>query len=77
MLNQVIEYAKISIISLEQDLEKVHAEMDMIEDLNSQEWQMLDIEDVSLNGQIIGIRQILRYCQELTNPVTKGYNLAL
>mgnify|MGYP006287823009 CR=1 FL=1 len=71
MLNQVIEYAKISIISLEQDLEKLNEEASLIWDDGN------EIEEVSLNGQIMGIRQILNYCQELTNPVTKEYNLAL
>ena len=71
MLNQVIEYAKISIISLEQDLEKLNEEASLIWDDGN------EIEEVSLNGQIVGIRQILRYCQDLTNPVTKEYNLAL
>ena len=47
------------LISLEQDSEQVASEMDKIQDLNSDEYQTLEIEDISLNGQIIATRHLL------------------
>ena len=47
------------LISLEQDSEQVASEMAEIQDLNSDEYQTLEIEDISLNGQIIATRQLL------------------
>ena len=72
MLSQVIEYAKISIISLEQDVEKVESEIDSLDDWDSDEMKDLELEQVSLNSQIMGIRQILNYCRELDKSVTNG-----
>ena len=47
------------LISLMQDSEQVASEMDKIEDLGSDEYQTLEIEDISLNGQIIATRHLL------------------
>lgn len=47
------------LISLEQDSEQVASEMAEIQDLNSDEYQTLEIEDISLNGQIIATRHLL------------------
>lgn len=47
------------LISLEQDSEQVASEMSEIQDLNSDEYQTLEIEDISLNGQIIATRHLL------------------
>ena len=71
MLSQVIEYAKISIISLEQDIEQINDELDKLEYVDSGQ-EDLELEQVCLNNQIIGIRQILRYCQELDKAVYEG-----
>ena len=71
MLNQIIEYAKISIISLEQDIEQINDELDKLEYIDP-DHDDLELEKVSLNSQIIGIRQILRYCQELDKAVYEG-----
>ena len=47
------------LISLEQDSEQVASEMAEIQELNSDEYQTLEIEDISLNGQIIATRHLL------------------
>ena len=62
---QLIEYAKIHLISLEQDSAHVQKQMNEIEDMDSDEYKDLEIEDISLNGQMIGISHILRYAAEL------------
>jgi hypothetical protein len=58
-MNQFIEYMKIHLISLEQDSEKIISEMKLIEDMNSDEYWDLEIEDISLNGQMIAISHLL------------------
>lgn len=67
MSNQLIEYAKLHLLSLNQDLEALLTKMDSIQDLNSDEYKMLEIEEVSLNGQFIGVVHMLDYILELTN----------
>ena len=71
---QLIEYMKIHLISLEQDSAKVVAEMAQIEDMETDEYKDLEIEDISLNGQMIGISHILRYAAELgiDKPLYEG-----
>lgn len=58
-MKTIIEYMNLHLISLMQDSEQVASEMDKIEDLNSDEYQTLEIEDISLNGQIIATRHLL------------------
>jgi len=58
-MNKLLEYMNLHLISLEQDSEQVASEMDKIQDLNSDEYQTLEIEDISLNGQIIATRHLL------------------
>mgnify|MGYP006298771743 CR=1 FL=1 len=63
--NQVIEYMKLHLISLEQDSEKIWNAMDQIDDLESDEYEELNIQDISTNGQIIATRHILSVAEEL------------
>jgi hypothetical protein len=58
-MNKLLEYMNLHLISLEQDSEQVASEMAEIQDLNSDEYQTLEIEDISLNGQIIATRHLL------------------
>ena len=58
-MTQFIEYMKIHLISLEQDSEKLQSEMRLIEDMNSDEYWDLEIEDISLNGQMIATSHLL------------------
>lgn len=63
-LEQLIEYMKIHIVSLEQDCEEVNSQMDLIQDLNSDEYKVLELMDISLTGQIIGIGHIIKVAEE-------------
>lgn len=58
-MNKLLEYMNLHLISLEQDSEQVASEMAEIQDLNSDEYQTLEIEDISLNGQIIATRHLM------------------
>ena len=64
MLNQLVEYIKITKISLEQDLDN----------LNLNEFGKLwaGDEEVSLNGQIYILNHILQYAMELDKPIYEG-----
>ena len=63
--NLAVNYMNLHLISLKQDAEKVNQAMDYVIDMNSDEYKELEIEDISLNGQMIGISHILRYAAEL------------
>ena len=67
IVNQVREYAKLHLLSLEQDSAKLVSQMNDIEDMDSDEYKDLEIEDISLNGQMIGVSHMLRYMDEVTN----------
>ena len=69
---KLIEYIKLHIISLEQDADNIREQMDAIDDLNSQEWQELDIQEVSLNGQIFASRHILSVATDIINDLLTG-----
>ena len=58
-LNTLKEYMKLHLLSLEQDSEKIKSEMNLIEDMNSDEYWDLEIEDISLNGQMIATSHLL------------------
>ncbi len=64
-MNKLVEYMKIHLISLEQDSEKLQAEMDLFEEMESNEWQSLEIEDISINGQIIATRHFLSVAKDM------------
>ena len=61
MMNQVREYIKLYKTSLEQDLEQLNKEASLIWDDGN------EIEEVSLNGQILATNHILRYLDEVAN----------
>ncbi len=63
-LNTFKEYIKAHIISLEQDSEELQKEMDTYEEMESNEYQSLEIEDISLNGQIIACYHLLGVLNE-------------
>ena len=62
-LEQLIEYIKITVISLEQDLEGMSSEMDML-DPESKAFKDLDIEYVYIRGQVTGMNHILQAALE-------------
>ena len=62
-LDYLIEYIKITIISLEQDLEGLSSEMDML-DPAEKAFADLDIEYNFISGQATGMRHILEVAQK-------------
>ena len=61
-LQTLIEFIKITIISLEQDLEGLTEQMDLL-DMNSKDFADLDIEYNFISGQVTGMRYILNQAQ--------------
>jgi hypothetical protein len=64
-MNQFIEYMKIHLISLEQDSEELNNKMVTYEDLDSDEYRYLEIEDISLTGQIIATQHFLSVAEDI------------
>jgi hypothetical protein len=64
-MKEIIEYMKLHLISLEQDSEALQAEMDLFEEMESNEYQSLEIEDISINGQIIATRHLLSVANDI------------
>jgi hypothetical protein len=62
---KLIEYAKLHLISLDQDSEKLWNAMDLIDDLESDEYEQLNIQDISIGGQIIATRHLLQAMEEM------------
>jgi len=63
-----LEYMKLHLISLEQDSELVQEEMSQFEyNMDSKDYQSLEIEDISLNGQIIATRHLLSVATDIMN----------
>jgi hypothetical protein len=60
MIDKLIAYIQLHITSLEQDIEELEAEVDFENPLNM-EFDDLEIEIVSLNGQIQACNHILEY----------------
>jgi len=63
MSNYLLEYMKIHLISLEQDLEKLQEEMDSIE-IGSKAFGQLDIEYNWVSGQITATRHFIQIGEE-------------
>lgn len=63
-LNTFKEYIKLHLISLEQDSEELNATMVTYEDLESDEYRYMEIEDISLTGQIIATSHLLGVLDE-------------
>lgn len=66
MTNQLVEYMKLHLISLEQDSEKLEEQMSQFEyNMDSYEYETLEIEDISTNGQIIATRHLLSVASDI------------
>ncbi len=63
--SQFLEYMKLHLISLEQDSQKLQSEMNLIEDMNSDEYWDLEIADISLNGQMIATAHLLSVATDI------------
>ena len=69
-----LEYMKIHLISLEQDSERIQEEMSQFEyNMDSKDYQSLEIEDISLNGQIIATRHLLSVATDIMNSSNERY----
>jgi hypothetical protein len=69
-----LEYMKLHLISLEQDSEKIQDEMSQFEyNMDSDEYETLEIEDISLNGQIIATRHLLSVATDIMNSSNERY----
>jgi hypothetical protein len=58
-LNTFKEYINLHLISLEQDSEAIEKAMDNYSNYEDDEYRMLEIEDISTNGQIIATAHLL------------------
>jgi cytoplasmic iron level regulating protein YaaA (DUF328/UPF0246 family) len=65
MSNQLIEYMKIHLISLEQDSEDLEKRMDAYSNYEDDAYRELEIEDISTNGQIIATRHLLSVASDI------------
>jgi hypothetical protein len=69
-----LEYMKIHLISLEQDSQELQKQMSLIDDMESDEYESIDIEDISLNGQIIATRHLLSVATDIMNNSNERVN---
>jgi hypothetical protein len=61
---KLIEYTKLHLISLEQDLEGISSEMELL-DPASKDYNELDFEYNHMSGQILSARYLLRIMEEM------------
>ena len=64
-LVELIEYMKLHLISLEQDSEQLNKDMDSIDDLESDAYRTMEIEDISLNGQSSATAHLLSVARDI------------
>lgn len=63
-LNTFKEYINLHLISLEQDSEAIEKAMDNYSNYEDDEYRMLEIEDISTNGQIIATAHLMGVLNE-------------
>jgi hypothetical protein len=73
MLEEMIAYMKLHLISLEQDSDELNSKMLTYEDLDSDEYRDMEIQDISLTGQMIGIQHILSVATDIMNSTNERY----
>lgn len=66
-MNELIEYMKLHLISLEQDSEHLEKLIDDYINYEDDEYRELEIMDISNNGQIIATAHLLQVALDLTN----------
>ena len=67
MSNSIIEYMRLHLISLEQDSAHIEKAMDEYQNYEDDDYRMLEIEDISTNGQIIATAHLLAIAEEMYN----------
>jgi len=65
-IDYLLEYLKITVISLEQDLEGLNEEMEAL-DPESKDFAELDFENNFISGQATGMRHIIDFIQKGKN----------
>lgn len=65
LIKQIQAYLDLSIQSYMQDSEKLNKQMEAIEDLDSDEYKDLEVEDIHLTGKMSGLMQALAYIKEV------------
>ncbi len=71
--SQFIEYMKLHLISLQQDADAIQEEMDSYEEMESNEYQALEIEHISLNGQWIATNHLLSVALDIMANSNERY----
>ena len=69
--NKLVKYMELHLISLQQDSEGINSQMDLIDDLESDEYKDLEIMDVSVNGQIIATAHLLSVARDILGIQTE------
>ena len=64
-IKSLIEYMKIHLISLEQDADQLDKDMSDIDDLDSDEYKDLEMEDVHNNGKISAVSYLLSVANDI------------
>jgi hypothetical protein len=64
---------KLHLISLQQDADAIQEEMDSYEELESNEYQALEFEHISLNGQWIATNHLLSVATDIMNSSNERY----
>ena len=63
-INTFKEYINLHLISLEQDSERLEELMNNYSNYEDDEYRMLEIEDISTNGQIIATAHLMEVLNE-------------
>ena len=69
-MNQLIEYMKLHLISLEQDLEELSEKIEQVDE-NSKLWKSMDEEYLYLSGQIKGTGHLLSVARDILGIQTE------
>jgi hypothetical protein len=64
-MDELIEYMKLHLISLEQDSEQLEKAMDSYSNYENDDYRTLEIEDISTNGQIIATAHLLSVAKDI------------
>lgn len=65
MINELIAYMELHLISLEQDSEDLAKRMDAYSNYEDDEYRDLEIEDISTNGQYIATAHLLSVARDI------------
>ena len=70
IMKQIREYVKLTHLSLMQDSDEIQKQLDKYgfeDDMESDEYRQLEIQDIYLNGKIIATDHILKYLDGVAN----------